>query len=141
MLPGVGNRSSFPGMAHTLCRNRAEGVNLSLKECRTPHLSSSESPAGLPGQFCFQERWSNTSGGDPLGWIHGGARRYLPGSSVQASRRKGAKENLLADMCASSVPGDREAAAHRRGDASSLWDGMEWEQPHCGGRVELCHRL
>lgn len=65
----------------------------------------------------------------------------MPGSSVQASRRKGAKENLLADMCASSVPGDREAAAHRRGDASSLWDGMEWEQPHCGGRVELCHRL
>lgn len=56
---------------------------------------------------------------------HGGAMRYPPGSSVQANRHKDAKENLLADACASSVSGDQVVVAHRRGEASSIWDGME----------------
>lgn len=64
--------------------------------------------------------------------------RYLPGSSVQADRQKDAKENLLADICALRVSGDQVVVAHRWGEASSVWDGMEWEQTHRGGRVELC---
>lgn len=55
----------------------------------------------------------------------GVAMRYPPGSSVQANRHKDAKENLLADTCASSVSGDRVVVARRRGEATSVWDGKE----------------
>lgn len=66
---------------------------------------------------------------------HGGATRYLPGSFVQANRHKDAKEILWAGMCASSVSGDQ--AVLTSGEKLAPF-GMGWEQPHRGGRGELC---
>lgn len=102
-------------------RNRGEGVNLSPspQECGTPHLSSSQSPAG-------EGSTDRRGRAMPMGGIHwaSGAMRYPPGSSVQANGHKDAKENVLAGMCASSVSGDQVVVAHGWGEASSVWDGM-----------------